>query len=58
MHMKHRPVKNSDESNVRKMLIRQCVIAARIGDDDQRRDALAFKEIIETAELRKTEVAA
>ncbi len=56
--MRDKRKQNSDESNVRKMLIRQCVIAARIGDDDQRRDALAFKEIIESADLRKSEVTA
>lgn len=57
MHMKHRANKNGNESNIRKMLVRQCVIAARIGDDDQRRDALAFKQIIEGADIRQPDVA-
>lgn len=46
MHMKH-----SSTSNVRKMLIRQCVIVLRIGDEEQKRDAEFFKRVIEQAEI-------
>jgi len=42
---------NKDETNIRVMLVRQCSLAARLGDEDQRREALEFKTIIEHAEL-------
>jgi hypothetical protein len=42
---------NKDDTNIRSMLVHQCKLAARLGDEDQRREALAFMEIIRVAEL-------
>jgi len=46
---------NKDGTNIRAMLVRQCSLAARLGDEDQRREALEFKQIIEMAKLSDSE---
>jgi hypothetical protein len=46
---------NKDDTNIRSMLVHQCKLAARLGDEDQRRDALAFMAIIQQVELPEHE---